>query len=191
MHGVNVVAPRRARARCGGSRCRTTRTSRSPAGWPPSPCSAGAAPPCWWCSPGCGPRRPAPGELTAAVVAVPVATLQVVSRCARWSVRHPYPADLRRGRDTPAPPVGDGPLLASSCPWRPRSGALLVATGAVVDAPGAVGARAASCCVRPRPGAAASGPCGRTGLRHHACPGRGDGDRVLTSSVRSRSGPEG
>ncbi len=44
-------------------------------------------------------------EAVAAATAVVVATAQVVSRCARWSVRHPYPAELRHGRDAPAPPV--------------------------------------------------------------------------------------
>ncbi|WP_380168601.1 hypothetical protein [Jannaschia sp. R86511] len=48
---------------------------------------------------------PTPSEAVAAVAAVLVATTQVVSRCARWSVRHPYPAELRHGRDAPAPPV--------------------------------------------------------------------------------------
>lgn len=44
-------------------------------------------------------------EAVTAVTAVLVATAQVVSRCARWSVDHPYPAELRHGRDAPAPPV--------------------------------------------------------------------------------------
>lgn len=48
---------------------------------------------------------PTPSEAVAASAAVLVATAQVVSRCARWSVRHPYPAELRHGRDAPAPPV--------------------------------------------------------------------------------------
>lgn len=43
-------------------------------------------------------------EVFVVIGCVVVATAQVVSRCALWSVRHPYPADLRRGRDTPAPP---------------------------------------------------------------------------------------
>ena len=52
-------------------------------------------------------RSPPAGaaDVTAAATAVVVATVQVVSRCARWSVRHPYPAELRHGRDAPAPPV--------------------------------------------------------------------------------------
>lgn len=75
---------------------------------------------------------PTPAELTATVVAVLVATLQVVSRCARWSLAHPYPADLRRGRDTPAPPVA---MAAYSVRLSAATtvGALLVGTGVALQ----------------------------------------------------------
>ena len=48
---------------------------------------------------------PSDAELIGVGLAVIVATAQVVSRCARWSLRHPYPTELRRPRDTPAPPA--------------------------------------------------------------------------------------
>jgi hypothetical protein len=75
---------------------------------------------------------PSTAELTAAVVAVPVATAQVVSRCARWSVRHPHPADLRRARDTPAPPLWMA-RYSLQLSLATTLGALLIASGAVVD----------------------------------------------------------
>ncbi len=46
-----------------------------------------------------------PAEMVAATLAVPVATAQVVSRCASWSLTRPFPATLRRPRDIPVPPV--------------------------------------------------------------------------------------
>ncbi|MGJ7441405.1 hypothetical protein [Aquipuribacter sp. MA13-6] len=69
-------------------------------------------------------------EGVAAATAVVVATAQVVSRCARWSVRHPYPAELRHGRDAPAPPVamaGYAVRLTAAT----TLGALLLTTAAV------------------------------------------------------------
>ncbi len=92
---------------------------------------------------------PTPGELTAAAVAVPVATAQVVSRCARWSVRHPYPADLRRGRDTPAPPVAMAPVLAPAVgrDHARRAAGRDRSRGGRGRCP--VAARAGSCCSRP------------------------------------------
>lgn len=74
---------------------------------------------------------PNAAEVTAVVVAVVVATAQVVSRCAVWSIRSPYPAELRRPRDTPAPPVamaGYSVRLSVAC----TLAALGIATGAVL-----------------------------------------------------------
>ena len=44
-------------------------------------------------------------ELAALVGTLVVVTLQVVGAGLRWSLRHPYPVDLRSARATPAPPV--------------------------------------------------------------------------------------
>ena len=77
---------------------------------------------------------PSAGELVAAMVAVPVATAQVVSRCARWSTQNPYPADLRRARDTPAPPLAMA-RYSLQLSVATTLGALLVSTGAVLNSP--------------------------------------------------------
>lgn len=52
-------------------------------------------------------RAPTPtaAETAGVLCAVVLSTVQVVSRCARWSIGRPFPAELRTGRDTPAPPV--------------------------------------------------------------------------------------
>ena len=50
-------------------------------------------------------ERPTPTEAVAVGCAALVAVVQVVSRCARWSVRRPRAAQLRSSRDAPAPPV--------------------------------------------------------------------------------------
>ncbi|WP_336922670.1 hypothetical protein [Aquipuribacter sp. SD81] len=50
-------------------------------------------------------ETPSAVGVLAVVCAIIVTTAQVVSRCARWSMRKPYPAELRRSRDTPAPPA--------------------------------------------------------------------------------------
>ncbi len=60
------------------------------------------------------PRGP---ELAALVASVLVVTLQVVGAALRWSLKHPYPVDLRSARATPAPPaamVGYSARLATS-----------------------------------------------------------------------------
>jgi hypothetical protein len=44
-------------------------------------------------------------ELSALVATVVVVTLQVVGGALRWSLKHPYPVDLRSARATPAPPA--------------------------------------------------------------------------------------
>jgi len=49
--------------------------------------------------------RPAPGQLVAVLGAVLVVSVQVVATALRWSVRHPFPVDLRSARATPAPPL--------------------------------------------------------------------------------------
>ena len=48
------------------------------------------------------PSRP---ETVAAVAAVVVATTQVVSHCALWTLQHPFASGLQHPRDTPAPPA--------------------------------------------------------------------------------------
>lgn len=48
---------------------------------------------------------PSAAELLAVACAAVVATVQVTTRCARWSVRRPFAAQLRSSRDAPAPPV--------------------------------------------------------------------------------------
>ncbi len=50
-------------------------------------------------------QAPSAAELAAVVCAAITAVLQVISRCARWSIRRPFPAVLRSSRDAPAPPV--------------------------------------------------------------------------------------
>ena len=44
-------------------------------------------------------------ELAALVATLVVVTLQVVGAALRWSLKHPYPVDLRSARATPAPPA--------------------------------------------------------------------------------------
>jgi hypothetical protein len=56
-------------------------------------------------------------ELAALVATLLVVTLQVVGAALRWSLKHPYPVDLRSARATPAPPaamVGYSARLATS-----------------------------------------------------------------------------
>jgi hypothetical protein len=56
-------------------------------------------------------------ELSAVVCTVLVVLVQVVAAALRWSIKHPYPVDLRSARATPAPPaamVGYSARLASS-----------------------------------------------------------------------------
>ena len=56
-------------------------------------------------------------ELAALVATLVVVTLQVVGASLRWSLKHPYPVDLRSARATPAPPaamVGYSARLATS-----------------------------------------------------------------------------
>lgn len=56
-------------------------------------------------------------ELAALVATLVVVTLQVVGGALRWSLKHPYPVDLRSARATPAPPaamVGYSARLATS-----------------------------------------------------------------------------
>jgi hypothetical protein len=56
-------------------------------------------------------------ELAALVASLVVVTLQVVGGALRWSLKHPYPVDLRSARATPAPPaamVGYSARLATS-----------------------------------------------------------------------------
>jgi hypothetical protein len=56
-------------------------------------------------------------ELAALTASVLVVTLQVVGAALRWSLKHPYPVDLRSARATPAPPaamVGYSARLATS-----------------------------------------------------------------------------
>jgi hypothetical protein len=56
-------------------------------------------------------------ELAALVATLVVVTLQVVGGSLRWSLKHPYPVDLRSARATPAPPaamVGYSARLATS-----------------------------------------------------------------------------
>jgi hypothetical protein len=48
---------------------------------------------------------PTLSELVAVLAAVAVVTLQVVATALRWSVRRPFPVDLRSARATPAPPL--------------------------------------------------------------------------------------
>ncbi|HEX4686872.1 MAG TPA: hypothetical protein VH228_08815 [Nocardioides sp.] len=48
---------------------------------------------------------PDPEELAALVATLVVVTLQVVGAALRWSLKHPYPVDLRSARATPAPPA--------------------------------------------------------------------------------------
>jgi hypothetical protein len=60
---------------------------------------------------------PHPEELAALVATLVVVTLQVVGASLRWSLKHPYPVDLRSARATPAPPaamVGYSARLATS-----------------------------------------------------------------------------
>ena len=44
-------------------------------------------------------------DVVAVVMTTTATTLQVVARCATWSVHRPYAAALRTGRDQPAPPA--------------------------------------------------------------------------------------
>ncbi|HEY3530474.1 MAG TPA: hypothetical protein VGK78_15120 [Nocardioides sp.] len=44
-------------------------------------------------------------ELAALLATLVVVTLQVVGAALRWSLKHPYPVDLRSARATPAPPA--------------------------------------------------------------------------------------
>jgi hypothetical protein len=44
-------------------------------------------------------------QFAALVATLVVVTLQVVGGSLRWSLRHPYPVDLRSARATPAPPA--------------------------------------------------------------------------------------
>jgi hypothetical protein len=44
-------------------------------------------------------------QFAALVATLVVVTLQVVGASLRWSLKHPYPVDLRSARATPAPPV--------------------------------------------------------------------------------------
>ena len=48
---------------------------------------------------------PNPEELAALVATLIVVTLQVVGAALRWSLKNPYPVDLRSARATPAPPA--------------------------------------------------------------------------------------
>lgn len=48
---------------------------------------------------------PTSGEAAAALGATISAVAYVTSRCMRWSLAHPYAADLRSARATPAPPL--------------------------------------------------------------------------------------
>jgi ABC-type Mn2+/Zn2+ transport system permease subunit len=48
---------------------------------------------------------PNPEELAALLATLIVVTLQVVGASLRWSLKHPYPVDLRSARATPAPPA--------------------------------------------------------------------------------------
>ncbi len=48
---------------------------------------------------------PTPGEAAAVAATLAVVLVQVVAASMRWSARHPYPADLRSARATPAPPL--------------------------------------------------------------------------------------
>lgn len=48
---------------------------------------------------------PTPGEATAVAATLAVVLVQVVGASMRWSARHPYAADLRSARATPAPPL--------------------------------------------------------------------------------------
>ena len=79
-------------------------------------------------------ETPSSAEVVATLTAVVVATAQVVSRCAMWSVGRPYAADLRRGRDTPAPPAsmaGYSVRLSAAT----TVGALLIGVGITVERP--------------------------------------------------------
>jgi hypothetical protein len=56
-------------------------------------------------------------ELSALVCTLAVVLMQVVGAAMRWSIKHPYPVDLRSARATPAPPaamVGYSARLATS-----------------------------------------------------------------------------
>jgi len=60
---------------------------------------------------------PNPEELSALVCTLLVVILQVVGAAMRWSIKNPYPVDLRSARATPAPPaamVGYSARLATS-----------------------------------------------------------------------------
>jgi hypothetical protein len=60
---------------------------------------------------------PSPAELSAVLCTVVVVLLQVVAGALRWSIKSPYPVDLRSARATPAPPaamVGYSARLATS-----------------------------------------------------------------------------
>ena len=48
---------------------------------------------------------PSAGEAAAVLSAWLVVCVQVVAACLHWSVRHPFPVDLRSARATPAPPA--------------------------------------------------------------------------------------
>jgi hypothetical protein len=48
---------------------------------------------------------PNESETAALLCTLVVVLLQVVGAAMRWSIAHPYPADLRSARATPAPPV--------------------------------------------------------------------------------------
>ena len=60
---------------------------------------------------------PNPQELAAVLCTLVVVLLQVVGAALRWSIKNPYPVDLRSARATPAPPaamVGYSARLATS-----------------------------------------------------------------------------
>lgn len=48
---------------------------------------------------------PSPAEVAALLGAILTTVVVVSGRCLRWSIQHPYPADLRTARATPAPPL--------------------------------------------------------------------------------------
>jgi hypothetical protein len=48
---------------------------------------------------------PTATQATAVAAACLISVVQMIARCASWSVHRPYPASLRGSRDTPGPPV--------------------------------------------------------------------------------------
>jgi len=89
------------------------------------------------------PGRPTGQQLLAIGCALLVATVQVVARCAQWSIDRPYPAALRGPRDQPAPPAAmagystrlalsttlTGLLFAGLGDWGDPVSTLLIALG--------------------------------------------------------------